>query len=114
MGQLKKKILKKVKGSSLVETMVASVVIMVVFGISMATISNILRSAVEGNTRLIDRELNKIEYFYKHGKVQVPNTIDFKDWEIEVKKEKYQDGSFVVLKAKNTNTNKERKRKFLE
>ena len=114
MGRLKKIIKKKIEGASLVETLIASLLIMIVFGISITTVTNVLERTVKNNTRAIDNELNRLEYLYKNGKLEVPNSMDTNGWFIEIETEKEGDLTFVVFTAKNSKIQKEKTRKVLE
>lgn len=104
----------KVKGASLVETLIASILIMIIFGISITTITNVLERTVKNNTRVIDNELNRLEYLYQNGKLDIPDTQEISGWQIEIGREKEGDLSFVVFSAKNKESQKEKKRKVLE
>ena len=114
MGRLGKFLGKKIKASSLVETLVASVIIMIVFGIAMATISNILERSVKSSTSLIDKELNKLVYLYQNEKIQAPDLIDFDTWSIDLKKESEDGLNYVVFQANYKNNSKQRTRRILE
>ena len=114
MDRLKNILFRKVKGSSLVETIVATVVIMIVFGIAVATIGNILERNVKSSTSIIDKELNKLVYLYQNKKIQVPEIRELDKWTIELKKEQEGNLSYVVFNAKHKVNLKEKSRKILE
>lgn len=109
-----KKTLLKVKASSLVETLIATVIIMVVFGIAMASISSILKNTVNSSTNKIDSQLNKFVYQYEHGLIIVPDIIEVDRWNVEVKKQKEGVSSFIVFKAVNRDSKKVRTKKVIE
>ena len=73
---------KKVKASTLVEVLVASVLIIVIFAIASLSLNNVFKSAVKGNTSSIENELNKLQYLYQHQKINDTYQTDFGDWEI--------------------------------
>jgi ribosomal protein L30/L7E len=77
-------VLKKVKGSTLIETLVASVIIVIVFTIASLTLSNIFRSTIVGNTDAIENKLNKVAYLYKSNKISTSYNEQFQDWEIKI------------------------------
>ena len=78
-------VLKKIKASTLMETLVASVLIVVVFMVSSMILNNIFSNTIQNNTREIDAHLNELQYLYGHGKLTVPYRDDFKDWQISVR-----------------------------
>lgn len=104
----------KLKASSLVETLIATVVIMVVFGIAIATISNVLERTVKSSTSAIDSELNKLVYLYEHDQIQVPDVRELKEWRIELKKVKGEEVNYIVFVAKHVKNQKVRERKIVE
>jgi hypothetical protein len=104
----------KIKGSSLLETLIASVLIMIVFGISMVTVGNVLERTVKSNTRSIDNDLNKLEYLYQNGQIETPDVIENGDWRIQIEKGREGDLVYVFLRAQNKKTLKEEERKILE
>ena len=65
-------VLKKVKASSLNEVIVATVIIVLVFGIAVATLNNILMNTANKNTSSIDNRINELIYSYRNEKLQLP------------------------------------------
>jgi Tfp pilus assembly protein PilE len=114
MDSIKMLKLKKIRGSSLVETLIATVVIMIVFGIAMATVSNVLERTVRSNSRLIENKLTKLEYLYRNDKIQVPDQVEFQNWLIDIAKEKEGEINFVVFTATHKINSKEKSRKVIE
>ena len=105
---------KKLEGGSIVETLVASILIMIVFGISLVTVGNVLERTVKSNTRFVDNELYRLEYLYKNGKIQAPDVIQTKDWRIEIDIEKDRDVEYIVFKATNKDQSKQIERKIVD
>jgi len=75
-------VLKKIKGSTLMETLVATVLIVVVFMIASMILNNLFSNSIKSNTRVIDAHLNELEYFYTSDKLSLPYYDDFKSWQI--------------------------------
>lgn len=109
-----KNLLVKLKASSLIETIVATILIMIVFGIAMASITNILENTVKNSTSEIDSKLNKLVYQYEYGLVKVPDIIEAGSWNIETKKVSEGELNFIVFKAVNNQNQKVRLKKVLE
>ena len=57
-------ILKKIKASTLMETLVASVLIVVVFMISSMILNNLFSNTIKSNTRAIEAHINELQYLY--------------------------------------------------
>lgn len=114
MARIKKIASIKVRAASLVETLIATVVIMIVFGIAMATVTNVLERTVRSNTGVIDTELRKLEYLYQHEKIKVPDVREVGEWEIQIKKAKEGELNYIVFQAKHQKTQKKRTQRILE
>lgn len=99
-------VLKKIKASTLMETLVATVLIVVVFMISSMILNNLFSNTIKNNTRTIDAYLNELQYLYKHEKIIVPYQDDYKNWQITVALYKENNSSAIVFEALNTNTHK--------
>lgn len=104
----------KVKGSSLVETITATVIIMIVFVIAIGAISNVLKRTANSNTQLINQELNKLEYLHRHNKIEVPDVITLKSWIINIDREQEGDVSYVVFRARNKENRKQKVKRIFE
>ncbi|MCH2218694.1 MAG: hypothetical protein MK076_11620 [Flavobacteriales bacterium] len=96
----------KIRGSSLVETLIATVLIMIVFGMGIATLGNVLEQTVKNNARFIDNELNRLEYLYQNNLLQVPDVIEIKDWQITIDKESRNNLTQVVFTATKKDNSK--------
>jgi len=104
----------RLKGSSLVETLMATIIIMIVFAIAMLSIGNVLENSVKNSTSDIDTELNKLTYLYENGLIKVPDAQDYKAWKIEIQKVKEGEINYVVFKGTHKQNNKERIKKLFE
>tara|TARA_R110002096_G_C14628966_1_gene724741 strand:- start:1797 stop:2135 length:339 start_codon:yes stop_codon:yes gene_type:complete len=99
-------ILKKIKASTLMETLVASVLIVVVFMISSMILNNLFSNTIKSNTRAIEAHINELQYLYINEKLTLPYYDDLDKWNIEVKAFKEHNMSKVLFEAANTETNK--------
>lgn len=99
-------VLRKIKASTLMETLVATVLIVVVFMVSSMILNNLFSNSMKNNTREIDAYLNELEYLYKNEKLTVPYQDEFKDWQIIIEKDKENQSNKILFEALNSNTNK--------
>lgn len=97
-------LLKKIKASTLMETLVATVLIVVVFMISSMIMNNLLVSNVKQNTELAEERLNALEYQYKNKGIKLPYYEDYESWEISILASKQGESSLIILEAENMNT----------
>ena len=103
MAILLKHISKKVMATTLVEVLVASVLIIIIFVIASLSLNNVFKSTIKNNTRVIEAELNKIQYLYQHQKISDKYQDDLGEWEFSISKQKE---NRAYLQAKNPQTNR--------
>ena len=77
-------VLKKIKGSTLMETLVATVLIVIVFMVSSMILNNVFSNSVNSDKRAIDTRLNELMYLTSHHRLQVPYREDLKPWSIDI------------------------------
>ncbi|WP_111684215.1 type IV pilus modification PilV family protein [Winogradskyella tangerina] len=76
-------ILKKIKGATLMETLIATVLIMLIFVVSSLILNNLFTSSMKGNTRAISSKLFEIEYLYINDMLSLPYYDEYDGWDIE-------------------------------
>lgn len=99
---IKKPLSKQIKASSLVETLVATVLIVLLFAIASLTLNNILRNSIKNNTDEIHTELNYLDYLYTYNQINLPFYDTFKDWEIHIYNEQLLEENTVFFNATHT------------
>lgn len=77
-------ILKKIRGATLIETLTASVLIIIVFMIASLSFNNIFSNHVKRDQSAIENRVKELEYLVYHQKIKVPYTEDFAEWKIEI------------------------------
>lgn len=83
-------ILKKFKASSLMETLTASVIIIVVFMIASFSFNNIFLNTIKSNDEQLVNRISEIEYLGIHDKLDFPFYEEGAYWVILIeKKEDY-------------------------
>ena len=97
-------LLKKIRASSLMETLVATVLIVIIFMISSMVLNNIITTNIKHNTEKIEERMNKLEYEFMHNAIQIPYQEDFDMWEISISKDSRQKSDVLLLEAKNNKT----------
>lgn len=86
---------RKVKASTLMETLVATLLLIMVFGIASLTVNTLFGNTVKYNTRPVITYMNELEYRYRHGGVPLPYTETYEHWEIHVSGE-VQEGMYRI------------------
>ncbi|KQC29378.1 hypothetical protein [Flagellimonas eckloniae] len=77
-------VLKKLKASTLMETMVATVLIVVIFMLSSLILNSLFSAQVKGNLQPIKSHLNQLEYQYVNQKINLPYYEEWKTWDITI------------------------------
>ncbi|WP_420603213.1 hypothetical protein [Flagellimonas sp.] len=85
---------KRIKASTLMETMVATVLIVVIFMLSSLILNNLFAAQVRGNLQPLKTHLDKVEYLYSNGKLTAPYYEEWNDWTISV--ENQNDGTALM------------------
>lgn len=99
-------ILKKIKSSTLMETLVATVLIVIVFVISSMILNNVFSNSVKNNTQSIEARLNELHYLYTNKKLTLPYQETLGIWEITIENFKNDNNNLVEFEAINTLNNK--------
>ncbi len=77
-------ILKKIRAATLIETLTASVLIIIVFMIASLSFNNIFNNHVKRDQSTIENRIKELEYLINHQKIKVPYAEDFAGWDIEI------------------------------
>ncbi len=77
-------ILRKIKASTLMETMVATVLIVVIFMLSSLILNSLFSAQVKGNMQSIKSHLNRLEYHYVNQKIKLPYYEEWEMWDITI------------------------------
>jgi len=101
-------VLEKLKGSTLMETLVATVLIVVVFMMSSMILNNLFSNALTSRTNDIEAHLNELHYLYLNDNLVIPYSSSFENWDITVEAIKDDNENHIALEA----INKETKKKF--
>lgn len=105
-------ILKKIKASTLMETLIATVLIMVIFIISSLILNNLFASTVKHNMRAIKAKTNELEYLYINDKIELPFQDNFENWTITITTTR--NSKTVTMKAFNDLSNQLIQKDFQE
>ena len=87
-------ILKKIQAATLVETLIASVIIVVVFMIASMSLNNVFKGTMKGNDTKLQNRIKELSYLYKNGKISIPFYEDSDTWEIKIEK---QEGEILLI-----------------
>ncbi|MEP3208639.1 MAG: hypothetical protein ABJN95_05595 [Maribacter sp.] len=100
-------LLKKIKGSTLMETMVATVLIVVLFLMASMLLNSIFASTIKDDTQNVSARISELEYQYQHGLIALPHYETYNDWEISFEIENMEHEESPRVKAIHSQTKKE-------
>ncbi|NRB61412.1 MAG: hypothetical protein HRU50_15945 [Winogradskyella sp.] len=95
----------RLKGSTLMETLVATILIMVVFVVASLVLNNLFSSSINSNISVITNHLNELEYLQSHNQIRLPYSDTFDNWDIMVSNQKEGGNNIIVFEATNKATN---------
>ena len=81
-------VLMKIKSATLMETLTASVLIVVVFMIASLSINSIVKNSAQKDTSKIQSRVKELYYLRIHKKLKLPYSETFNNWEINSSKDK--------------------------
>lgn len=90
-------VLKKLKAASLVETLTATVIIVVVFIIASMSFNNVFLNTIKSDDTLLQNRLEEITYFIQHDKLGLPFYEEGPYWVISGEKR----GDEVIFDIEN-------------
>lgn len=91
------------------ETMVATVLIVVLFMMSSLLLNTIFSANTAANNKQLTAHLQLLEYQYKNGVLSLPYYEELDDWNIAMEAENNGATSYLSLEATNIKTNKKLK-----
>lgn len=83
------------------ETLTASVIIVVVFMISSFSFNNVFVNTIRYDEELLKNRLNEVEYFTKHNKIEFPFFEEQDYWVISGRKNKT-GAQFIITNTKSS------------
>ncbi len=99
-------LLKRLKASTLMETLVATVLVVVIFMVSSMLLNSLLQGNIRRQTEIAAERLNMLEYQYKNDVLVLPFYEAYESWEINVFVQEKDGVSVITLEAENPKTGK--------
>lgn len=96
-----KRVAFKLKASTIVETLIASLIIIIVFAIASLTLNNVFKTNIKKDTTLVQYRLNKLSYLLQKNKISIPYNEEYEGWEISIKNSNSDTDNSLNLIAKN-------------
>ncbi|GAB5400859.1 MAG: hypothetical protein Aureis2KO_24440 [Aureisphaera sp.] len=103
-------VLKKIRAATIVEILVASAIIVIVFTISSLSLNNVFKGVVKGNDAEFQNRMKELTYLAKHQKISIPFYEDTEQWDIAIEKT----GTAIMMEAVHKASEKGTQRKIGE
>ncbi|TXK78903.1 hypothetical protein [Mesonia sp. K4-1] len=88
------------------ETLVATIILIIIFVISSLILNNIFGASIQGDKEKINNRLKELEYFYRYDKIELPYEEDFNGWGVYIISYKESNQQLVRFEITNKDTNK--------
>ncbi|GGG25152.1 hypothetical protein GCM10011344_27290 [Dokdonia pacifica] len=92
---------KKIPASTLMETLVATSIILIVFVVASLVLMNTFKSVAERDTFSVQNRLEKLQYLIKHEKITLPYDETYDTYEISIVAIQ-EDVEYIIYSAKKT------------
>ena len=89
------------------ETLVATVLIVVVFMMASMVLNSLFAGSVAQNDEAIRQELFQLQYQYEYGKLELPYYNELGPWHIEVQNQVWHSSNQIIFSAVNDVNKKE-------
>ncbi len=89
------------------ETLVATVLIVVVFMMASLTLNALFSNTITTNDDPVRQELLFLQYTYEHGKLSLPYYVELDAWDISVQEKGVKGTKAIVFLAINTISKRE-------
>ncbi|WP_350292617.1 hypothetical protein [uncultured Croceitalea sp.] len=99
-------ILKKIRSATLMETMVSTVLLVVIFMVASLVMNALIAAKSNGDTQPVKERMLELEYQYVSEKLVVPYFEEWENWEIEIVQQNQQGREYVYFKASKPDTKK--------
>ena len=93
---------KTIKTSSLTEVMVATTILLVVFGIALGTLSNLMMQMAQKDTQYMNAKLEKLIYFHSHQQRTIPTSYTEGTLSISIQKNPQKKGAMITFSITDT------------
>ncbi|XLS30051.1 hypothetical protein ACJD0Z_04320 [Flavobacteriaceae bacterium M23B6Z8] len=99
-------LLKRVQASTLMETMTATVLIVVIFMVASLVLNNLFQNTTRTRVQDAHHILHKMEYAYSRGKLNLPVNDIQNDWRLTAQRIEESGKEYVIFEAIHQKTGK--------
>ncbi len=96
----------RIKGATLIETLVATVLIVFIFMLASMILNNLFSNTIFNSTQAVENHLYELQYLEQHEQLELPYTETYQNWNVNIENFKENDKSITEFEAINLKTNK--------
>ncbi|WP_281335988.1 hypothetical protein [Flavobacterium eburneipallidum] len=100
-------VLKKIKSATLVEVIIASLLIVIIFMIASLVLNNLVMNTFSKNRHPIETRLNVLEYKLQNDLIELPYQESYRNWDIEIQLEEKASKKELLIQATQNQNDKE-------
>ena len=100
-------LLKKIKAATLMETLVATVLIVLVFMIASMVLNSLFASSIRANEKQARAYLLHLQYQHQNGGLELPYNEVLDSWQIQVYQMEEQGAAQILFTARDSSIRKE-------
>ncbi|KAF2518531.1 hypothetical protein E0W68_09420 [Flavobacterium salilacus subsp. salilacus] len=100
-------LLKKIQSATLIETLMATVLIVIVFIVASLILNNLLFNSFSRKTHDAETRIYELEYQIQHNAIKLPYHEEFGNWKIDITTEKENQNIWLYATAKHKLNEKE-------
>lgn len=90
----------------MIETIIASVIIVLVFSMAILILHAVFKHKISNNTSHLNNHIYELEYRIQHKNIVIPYQETFENWEITIQQVQENLSPWIVCKAEHVKTKK--------
>ncbi len=99
-------LLKRIQASTLMETLVSTVLIVIVFMVASMVLNSLFAGSITQHDDQVQQELLQLQYLYENGKLEVPYYDELGLWELVVTQTEGDGDRTATFEATHSTTDK--------
>ena len=100
-------LLRKIRSATLIEALVATVLIVIIFMIASLVLNNILLNSFSNNTHAVENRMHELQYQFINGNIRMPYSEESGKWHIKLTTDTSRNMTWLTATATNRDNNKE-------
>ena len=99
-------LLRKIRSATLIESLVATVLILIVFVVASLVLNNLIFNSFSRNTHGVETRLEELHYMTRQGQIKLPYREEYKQWRIAIQREEINNQIWLQSAAQHSGNGK--------